>query len=223
MPLLAQQDPKLAMAFVACVFVALGIGALYLYRWYEAAAKNALMHASGGLRVHLEPQPGDVIISFHTYHGLIAWFTQTDHRVALPAVDAKILLNRLLWFNLSWGILTWGALFIPILSLINYRQQLRSVDAQTKAGGYKVPIRPEPVSLAVRFMAESEGAVVSTTDSLTKLKQTLGWILTGFSIIFAISAVFQFAFGDAEIGIGLLVVSAVFGMFTKDWTRRPGR
>jgi len=221
MRLLAQQDPSLAIAFGACVLIVLGVGALYLFRWYESAARKALIRAYGGLRIHKEPESGDVVVSFHTYHGLVAWFSQTDHVVALPSEDARVFLNRLLWFNFSWGLLTWGMLFVPILSLINYRQQLRSIKAQKAEGGFRLPMESQrPVNAAEKWANEAVVEFAVVTDSPTRFQQILGWILTGLSILFAISAVFNLAFGQMEAGLGLVVMSCVFYAFTQDWTKR---
>ena len=75
-----------------------------------------------------------MILTYHTYHGFIAWFTQTPHQVALPPDDARKLLGRLLRFNLMWGLVTYGALFIPPLAILNYFAQRRSIAKQAAHG-----------------------------------------------------------------------------------------
>src|SRR5579871_3719622 len=93
-------------------FIGLGAAVLFLFRGYEGLASRALARRYAGLAIHAELQPGDVVLTYHTYHGVIAWFTQTTHCVALPADDARKLLARLLQFNLTWGLPTAGALLI---------------------------------------------------------------------------------------------------------------
>ena len=73
-----------------------------------------------GLELHDSFLPGDVLLTYHTYHGLIVWVTQTRHRVAAPPADARRLLARLLRFNLSWGLLTYAVLFVVPLAILNY-------------------------------------------------------------------------------------------------------
>lgn len=223
MGLIAQQLPAIAIAFGAAVFIAVAVGVLFFYRWYESAAQKALVRVYEGLRVHQVPQDGDVFLCFHTYHGFVAWFTQTTHHVSLPADDARLLLRRLVRFNLSWGLLTWGALFIPLLSWVNFRQQNRSVRDQESRGGYTVPSTAPDVSLAESRGEQFRVESAEYSSSPTRLQRTLGWILTGLSVVFAISAVFNFATGESDAAIGLVVISGLFGWFAKDWTNRSGR
>lgn len=122
-------------AVVAAVVLGLGVFALVLFRGYEALARRALARAYVGLAVQEPPAPGDVVVTYATYHGLIAWFTQTPHRAALPPDDARVLLGRLLRFNLTWGLLTYGMLFILPLSFLNYSAQRRAIVRQAAAGG----------------------------------------------------------------------------------------
>ena len=72
-----------------------------------------------GIDVHESPQQGDVQFVFHTYHGFLVFFVQTPHRVSCPPNEARKLLSRLHWFNLSWGVLSQGCLFVPFLSFFN--------------------------------------------------------------------------------------------------------
>lgn len=78
----------------------------------------------------------------------------------------------------------------------------------------------QPVRTPEKWAREAVAESAVVTDSPTRLQQTLGWTLTGFSVLFAMSAVFQFAFGEMETGIGLVIISCVFYSFTKDWTKR---
>src|SRR5690242_12006783 len=99
----------IAIAVGLAAIVAIVLFAIFLYRGYERVAQRSLQRKYMGLAVHEFPQPGDVIVSYYTYHGLVAWLTHTSHRVALPPDDARRLLGRLLRFNLTWGLFTHGA------------------------------------------------------------------------------------------------------------------
>jgi hypothetical protein len=89
----------------------LGAFILFMFRGYESLARRAIARIYRDFDLANSVRDGDVLIVFHTYHGFIAWFTQTEHRVFVSAADANRLLNRFLRFNLTWGLFTWGALF----------------------------------------------------------------------------------------------------------------
>jgi hypothetical protein len=77
--------------------------------------------------------PGDVGVIFHTYWGVLAFIVQTEWTFALPADEAQAILREMHRSNLAWSNLAFGALVIPILSLIEYWQQLRSIRKQEGA------------------------------------------------------------------------------------------
>lgn len=129
-----QPDSWLQIVVAVVIVIVLGVLALLLFRGYEGLARNALVRCYRGLSLHDIPGTGDVVLTYHTYHGLVAWFTQTTHQVVLPAEEARLLLGRLLRFNLTWGLLTWGAAFVIPLSLGNYFAQRRSISVQKSAG-----------------------------------------------------------------------------------------
>lgn len=132
--LVADQASPLLIALTIAFVVGLGVLALFFFRGYERLAQGALERRFADIAIHTEPQPGDVVLTYETYHGFIAWFTQTTHRIALPPQDARILLGRLFRFNLTWGLLTWAAIFIPLFAGINYVQQRRSITRQEATG-----------------------------------------------------------------------------------------
>jgi hypothetical protein len=86
-----------------------------------------------GIELHEFAVPGDVSFIYHTYRGLLIWFTQMEHRIVAPREDAERLLKRLLRFNLTWGMLSYGAIFIPFVVYGNYRTQLKSIGKQAAA------------------------------------------------------------------------------------------
>ena len=134
MNLIAQvdQDPWWFPIVVLAGFVIVGVVVLYLFRAYNHLAERSLKKIYASTTQSPEPREGFVLLQFHTYHGFIGWFSQAEHNIYLPASDALRILNRLLRFNLTWGLFTWGAIFIVILSLFNYVGQRRSISHQLR-------------------------------------------------------------------------------------------
>jgi hypothetical protein len=112
------------------VLLALGFAVLQGFRRYERAACNALGRRFADLDVHDPPQPGDVLLVYHTYHGVLAWFTQTEHRAHLPPKQARELLGRLLRFNCTWGLIARGGVLVLPLAIVNYFIQRRAILTQ---------------------------------------------------------------------------------------------
>ena len=78
-----------------------------------------------GLDVHESRQAGDVNFVYHTYSGFFLWYAMHEHRVYTSPDEARMLLARLLRFNLTWGILTHP--IIPIVAVANYYIQKWSI------------------------------------------------------------------------------------------------
>lgn len=78
----------------------------------------------------LEPQTGMVLVRFWTYDGFLIWFTQTEHQGWCSPADARTLLNRLVRYNLTWGLFAAGGVFVPLLTAINYWSQRRAIQCQ---------------------------------------------------------------------------------------------
>ena len=96
-------------------------------------ALRPLQRRFEGIELHDALKPGDVYFVYHTYRGLLLWFTMSEHHVSAPAADAQRLLRRLLWFNLTWGMLSYGMIFIPLLAIGNYFSQKRAIRDQMAA------------------------------------------------------------------------------------------
>ena len=122
--------------FVAAMigaFVLVGWGILWSYRAFNRHAEAALWRTYDGLDANLTPRKGDVRLRFHTYHGLLLWFVQTEHDGFLTPDRARELLGRLNRYNCSWGILSRGLVIVPALSFGNYLVQSRTIRAQVRA------------------------------------------------------------------------------------------
>lgn len=133
-------ESQLFVILIGCaVVVGFGVLALWFFRRHEDLALRSLKRRYADLEVHSEPLDGDVILTYHTYHGFLAWFTQIPHHVNLPPDDARKLLGRLLRFNLKWGLVTYGAAFVPPLAILNYFAQRRSIAKQVATRSSKRP------------------------------------------------------------------------------------
>jgi hypothetical protein len=99
-----------AIVVIAIVFyIGLGWGILRLYRWYRRRAETALGRAYAGLTVHWPAVESEVTLCFHTYYGFFVWFTQVEHRVALPADQARDLCGGYVVAGASLGAVALGA------------------------------------------------------------------------------------------------------------------
>ena len=96
-------------------------------------ARKPLLRCFEGLDLHNSQLPGDVCVVYHTYRGFLVWFVQEEHFICAPPDDARLLLKRLLRFNLTWGLFSYGLLFVPLLSLGNYYAQKRSIETQQRS------------------------------------------------------------------------------------------
>lgn len=100
---LGQVVPVIGGIALLVTIIAVGFAC---FRGYERLARRSLERKYSDLQPRAQPNEGDVVLSYHTYHGLLVWFTQTPHQVILPPNDARQLLGRLLRFNLTWGLVT---------------------------------------------------------------------------------------------------------------------
>lgn len=92
----------------------------YWSSFYGKALKNVTKDESGPL----------VEICFHTYAGFLVVFSQTEHKVVLPAQQALALLRSLHRYNLLRCLVPYpGILFVPLLSYSEYLAQQRRVQA----------------------------------------------------------------------------------------------
>jgi hypothetical protein len=123
-----------AVLVLAGLAINVGIGwlILQLYRWYRGRAEAVVERAYAGLKTHWPPGEDDVTLHFHTYYGFFVFFTQIEHRVALPADQAFVLLQRLHRINLLWGLLCPFVLAAPVLSLVHYWGQIWSIRRQER-------------------------------------------------------------------------------------------
>ncbi len=147
----------LMIALMIAILGGLVAAAVLLVCGYDWFGRRSLQRLYDGLQIHEVPQSGDVVLTYHTYHGLLIWFTETTHRVTLPAVDARTLLGRLLRFNLTYGWFTYGALFVPPLAVLNYFAQRRSIAAQESANALRAQFDP-PAAVLSRFGQEQTKA-----------------------------------------------------------------
>jgi hypothetical protein len=129
------QTWKVIAASVGGLLLLGGLGCLVVkgYRRYSAAAERAEARAYQDVVTSRTPGPGMVGVVFHTYWGLLVFVRQDEHRFWAAPDDARLVLARLHRFNLTWGFFAYGAMFIPMLSSLNYWRQRKQISRQ--AGG----------------------------------------------------------------------------------------
>jgi hypothetical protein len=121
----------LLLGFLVLILaILIGVPYLFLFGGTKKFLRKALLHRYEGLTLHATLEPGDVQCVYHTYRGLIIWFTQDEHRIIGPPDDVLAVLKRLWHFNLTWGMLSYGALFIPLLATTSYLAQRRAIEQQ---------------------------------------------------------------------------------------------
>lgn len=111
----------------------LGVAVFFLREGIGSFATKPLQACYRGLSVRSTPLPGDVSFNYHTYRGLLIWFTQDEHQVSAAPEEARCLLRKLLQFNLTWGLLSYGLAFVPFLAVYNYLVQRRSITRQARS------------------------------------------------------------------------------------------
>jgi hypothetical protein len=194
---------------VIALLVALGAVILVLYRAYERLAGRALKRAYAELEPHPANDRGAVRVVYHTYHGFLLWYTETEHRATLPPDEATELLCRLLRFNLSWGLVARGGIFIAPLAVYNWIVQKHSITKQvndpefsalsTRARRFDVPAKPRPRSwFHVVF-------------------GLLSALLSGLLAVFGIMALIERHF---EAGFGGIILACFLGWLASDWLRK---
>jgi hypothetical protein len=204
--ILGDQTSVVSIIIVGAMLAGIVAASYGLYRGYENLARRSLVRKLADLQIHSEPQPGDVILTYHTYHGLLLWVTQTRHDVVLPPDDARRLLGRLFRFNLTWGLVTYGAALIPPLAICNYFAQGRSITRQEAAGGYQPGEATSDDELKSPFVEPSRAG-----------KVVMGWVMAALSVIFAVSAVMSTLQGEFGAAIGGALFAVVLGALARDW------
>ena len=116
--------------FLAVPLIFIGVPVFVFTGGLEKFALKPLMRRFEGLDISETPRPGDVSIRYHTYRGFLLWFTQNEFAVHAPPKDARILLGRLMRFNLTWAMPGAGLVFVPFLAIGNYFTQSISIDRQ---------------------------------------------------------------------------------------------
>jgi len=110
--------------------VLIGVPYFMLFGGAERFCRKPLMRRYNGLEIHDSPDSNDVSFTYHTYRGFLLWFVQDEHSINAPPRDARVLLGRLLRFNLTYGMLSYGLLFVPLLAIGNYIAQSRNIKKQ---------------------------------------------------------------------------------------------
>jgi hypothetical protein len=202
-----------AVAAGLVLLVILGALTLALFRGFEGFARKALERTYHGLDIRTVPLPGDVCVVYHTYHGLVAWHTETKHCVFLPPDAARELLGRLLRFNLIWGLTVHGGILVPPLAISNYIAQRRSITNQEREAA------SDPGS-AISTTAATSALANSRRPSL--IRRLFAWIMLVLSGLFGVAAIFALATRRFDAFFGGVVLALLLAWIARDWlsTRR---
>lgn len=183
--------------------------ALLLYFGGKRFAERSLKHAYADLEIHTVAGPNDVVLVYHTYHGFLMWHAVTEHRVTLPLDDARVLLGRLLRFNLTWGLLAKGGILIAPLAIYNYVAQTNSIAEQEASAAF--------AAIGPKFPTFDE------TDKPRRRRSwfytIFGWLSALLGGLFAVVAISSLVTRQFEAGFGGVVLSLFMGWLARDWLR----
>ena len=194
-----------AALIVSSGFAALFFGALYFYRGYEWFAKRSLRKAYLGIALHDPPEPGDVLISYETHHGFVAWSTSIPHIVAASPEDARILLGRLLRYNLRFGWIAHAGIFIVPLAISNYRAQLQSISRQESESQFAC-LQPDAPPIPAK--TPDLAAFRRKETSPSPLLQVVGYGAAVMAPIFAIQAIVGLCLLNYAMAMGSIICAA---------------
>lgn len=126
-------DRLFIIAVLVAVPLLLIVFPLYLlFGGLRTFALKPLQRCFEGIRLSQTLGADDVQFVYHTYRGFLFWVTQEEHCIVAPAEDAERLLNRLLRFNLTWGMMSYGLAFIPFIAVANYYSLRKSIRRQVQ-------------------------------------------------------------------------------------------
>lgn len=128
----------IAFTVIGVPIIMIGIPIYILTGGIRRFALKPLQRCFEGLNLHNSPRSDDVSFIYYTYRGFIFWISQDEHCIYAPPEDARILLKRLLYFNLTWGMFNYGLVFVPLFAVGNYWAQKRSLEKQE--GDLLVPV-----------------------------------------------------------------------------------
>jgi hypothetical protein len=199
----------IALVTAIALIVAVGAVILVLHRGYERLAQRALKRAYGGLELHPAEVCGTVRVVYHTYHGFLLWYTQTEHRAILPLDEATELLGRLLRFNLSWGLVARGGIFIAPLAVYNWVVQKHSITKQAGDAGFSA-LPP----LARRL---EDALKPRRIPWIHRIFGSLSALLSG---LFVLSGITALAARHYDAGFGGVIFGLLLAWLASDWLRK---
>jgi hypothetical protein len=214
-------ETRITLILIVVFLVAAGF---FLFHSFRQPARK-FRRAYAGLQTSLQPGHGLVSIRFHTYDGFLVFFTQTPHEVYATPEDARILLGRLLRYNLTYGLLAAGCVFIPPISLGEYLTQRLQIRKQEKFFAAADAVRP-PGSTALQSGGGGTGASLPVHQVIPELrrgrpilKTVIGWIAAALTVLFGIATIVALFRGQWEPAIGGIIFCAVLGSVAYDWLK----
>ncbi len=198
------------------------IGGILFYRHQHAWTQRAFLRIYSDLDIHDDPQPGDVRIHYATFHGFLVFTTRSPHDAILPEADARKLLRRLLWFNLTWGLFAYLSFFMVPLAILEYFVQLRSFPAQ--ALGETLPweaTEQDNPYASPRLLAMADVPTAERAPSRpSSFSLVLGVVCFGLGTIFGLSAIACVFMAKFAAAIGNVLLAALLLSTAHHYLRR---
>lgn len=198
-----------ALFFLPAVLIAVGF---WVRGNYQRLAERTLERAYDDLIIHVEPEPGDVVLDYYTYHGILIWVAVTPHRVVLPPAGARVLLGRLLRFNLTWGLMSPNVFTVAVI--YNYFAQRRSI-ARQERGSALAMNEHEATEMVVQEIARQ--------DRPPLYRLVFGFLAAMASVLLAVITIALAGKADASQIVISLGMCLVLGWIGYDWLTRPRR
>lgn len=131
------------------LFIAIGAGLLLLLGWIIVQLFRASQRSTNADHLRTfsdinsapaDPADGPIVqLTYTRYTMFLFWGEQRTISVALPQKKAELLLRNLLRHNLTRGWFgPWGV-FVPFLTLVEYRSQRKSIARQAAAAFIRPP------------------------------------------------------------------------------------
>jgi len=119
------------------IIIGVTVVGIFMFRAFRWTQEAKFRRVYDGIVFQSVPKPDTVLVTFCTYDGFLAWVTETTHHGYATADDARLLLRRLHYYNLTWGLFCYGMIFVPFISFFHYRQQMKAIDRQSNISEMK--------------------------------------------------------------------------------------
>jgi hypothetical protein len=120
---LANTRDGIENVLITVTFIAIVVVPFLIVRARRRSLANAAKDRSAS------QTPGMVRFVFHKYSGFFVVMRQSTYDTVLPIADAEALLKKFVLHNMTWGLIGCGAVFVPILTLVDWLAQKKRIAA----------------------------------------------------------------------------------------------